>query len=359
MVTDDIFLELHTLIERFDREQIYILTDSNAATYCVPVLMEELGDLGAPFIQKLRDHTFILPAGEEHKTLDSVCRIWDFLISQHATRQALLLNLGGGMITDIGGFAASCYQRGIPFVNIPTTLLAIVDASEGAKTGFDYHGLKNQIGLFREALETIVYPPFLKTLPREQFLSGFAEMLKHALIASPLEWDRILALDIDRLYRHPDERLKEEFSAILTRSLDIKRYFYEIDPEEKDMRKTLNFGHTIGHAIESRLIERGEPQPHGYCVLWGMIAELYISHAQLGFPSQHLAQLVQIAKEYYGGILFSCKDYDRLIALMRHDKKNNGGQINFTLLRNIGNPFINRTADDELIREALDYLFSI
>ena len=359
MVTDDLFLELHTLLPRFADEQIFVLTDSHTEQHCLPVMLEELRDLGAPFVSTLRDHTCVLPAGEQHKTLESVCRIWDFLIEKNATRDAVLINLGGGMITDIGGFAASCYKRGIPFINIPTTLLAIVDAGEGGKTGFDYKGLKNEIGLFQEPLETIIYPPFLRTLPHKEFLSGFAEMLKHALIASPLEWERIMALDIDRLYQHPDEALKEEFYALLERSLEIKRYFYELDPEEKGMRKTLNFGHTIGHAIESRLIERSEPQPHGYCVLWGMIAELYISHVALGFPTDSLSQLIQLCKEYYGGVLFSCKEYDRLTDRMRHDKKNTAAGINFTLLRNIGSPVINQTADDKTIYEALDFLFSI
>lgn len=359
MITDDLFLELHSLMPRFNEEQVFVLTDSNAEKHCLPVLLDQLREMGEPFVSLLKDHTCVLPAGEEHKTLESVCRIWDFLIQKRATRHALLLNLGGGVITDIGGFAASCYKRGIAFVNLPTTLLAIVDAGEGGKTGFDYKGLKNEIGLFRPALETIIYPRFLKTLPKHEFLSGFAEMLKHALIASPLEWERILALDIDRLYHQPDEALREEFYAILERSLEIKRYYFEMDPEETGLRKTLNFGHTIGHAIESRLIERGEPQPHGYCVLWGMIAELYLSHLKTGFPSNRLTQLIQLCKEYYGGILFSCKDYDRLIELMRHDKKNTSAGINFTFLRNIGNPIINQTADDDTIREALDFLFSI
>ena len=359
MITDDIFLELNSLLVRFDQDQVFILTDTNAQQHCLPVLLDELRDMGEPFLSRLREHTCVLPAGEENKTLDSVCHIWDFLISHQATRQALLLNLGGGMITDIGGFAASCYKRGIPFVNIPTTLLAIVDAGEGGKTGFDYRGLKNEIGLFSNAYETIIYPRFLQSLPKEQFLSGFAEMLKHALIASPLEWERILALDIDQLYHRPNPTLQEEFAAVLERSLDIKRYFFELDPEEQGMRKTLNFGHTIGHAIESRLIQRSEPQPHGYCVLWGLIAELYISHIQAGFPSETISRLIQVMKEYYGGVLFSCKDYDALIDLMHHDKKNLDATINFTLLRNIGNPMINQTADDETIREALDFLFSV
>lgn len=360
MFSDDIYLSLQCVLPHHPMDQVFVLTDEQAAKHCLPVLRAQLRDFGEAFLAQLEHHTLILPAGETHKHLDTVCRIWDFLIEHGATRRAIVLNLGGGVVTDMCGFAASCYKRGIPFVNIPTTLLAIVDASEGGKTGIDYGGLKNEIGLFREAEKTVIYLPFLRTLPAEEFLSGWAEMIKHALIASPLELSRLMAFDIETCWRHPDDpELDEEFRAIVERSVDIKSYFVEQDPEEENQRRILNFGHTIGHAIEEQLIEVGTPRPHGYCVMWGMLAELYLSHIVMQMPTDTLSALTRYTIEHYGKITLSCQTYDRLIELMHHDKKNEGRTINFTLLRQVGNPFINRTATDDQIKEALDYLFSV
>ena len=359
MITDDIFLELHRLLPRFADEQVFLITDEHVASHCLPVFYEQIADFGTLYLNTLRQHTLILPAGEEHKNLRTVQRIWDWLQQAGATRKAVVILLGGGVLTDMGGFAAACYQRGIPFINIPTTLLSIVDASDGGKTGIDYGGLKNQIGLFRPALETIIWLPFLRTLPPEQLLSGWAEMIKHALIASPLEWNRLMAFDIEQYIKSPDEAMEEEFREILLRSMDIKRYVVEMDPEEQDMRRVLNLGHTVGHALEAELIRRGEPQPHGYCVLWGMVSELYLSHLCLGFPSETVSQLSRYMKDHYGAPGFSCRDYDRLIGHMQHDKKNTDSRISFTLLRHIGSPCVGSHATDDQIREALDYIFAI
>lgn len=311
MITDDIFLELHRILPRFADEQVYLITDENVAHHCLPRFMEQIADFGTLYLNTLQRHTLVLPAGEGEKNLQTVCKIWDWLQAEGATRKSIVLLLGGGVVTDMAGFAAACYQRGIAFVNIPTTLLSIVDASDGGKTGIDYGGLKNQVGLFRPALETIIWLPFLRSLPAEEFLSGWAEMIKHALIASPLEWNRLLAFDLEQYMTRPDEALEEEFRAILMRSMDIKRYVVEQDPEEQDVRRVLNLGHTVGHALESILIERGEPRPHGYCVLWGMVAELYLSHVALGFPEAVLSQLSRYMKDYYGAPGFTCKDYDK------------------------------------------------
>lgn len=359
MITDDIFLELHRILPRFADDQVFLITDENVARHCLPVFDEQIADFGTLYLNGLRQRTLVLPAGEEHKNLETVCRVWDWLQQSGATRKAVVILLGGGVLTDLAGFAASCYQRGIAFINIPTTLLSIVDASDGGKTGFDYGGLKNQIGLFRPALENIIWLPFLRSLPAEQFLSGWAEMLKHALIASPLEWNRLMAFDIEQYMQAPDEALEEEFRAILLRSMDIKRYVVEQDPEEQDMRRVLNLGHTVGHALEAVLIERGDARPHGYCVLWGMVAELYLSHLCVGFPAETVTALSRYMKEHYGALGFSCRDYDHLIELMQHDKKNTDSRISFTLLRHIGSPCVGSHATDEQIREALDYLFSV
>lgn len=359
MITDDIFLELHRILPRFPEDQVFVITDENVARHSLPLFTEQIADFGPLFLNTLRQHTLVLPAGEEHKNLNTVQRIWDYLQSAGATRRSIALLLGGGVVTDLAGFAVSCYQRGIPFINIPTTLLSIVDASDGGKTGIDYGGLKNQIGLFRPALENIIWLPFLRTLPAEQFLSGWAEMIKHAMIASPLEWNRLLAFDLEQYISQPDEALEEEFRAILSRSMEIKRYVVEQDPEEQDARRTLNLGHTVGHALESILIERKQPRPHGYCVLWGMVAELYLSHLVMGFPTETVTQLGRYMLDHYGAIGFSCRDYDHLLALMRHDKKNTDSRISFTLLRHIGSPAVGSHVADDQIRESLDYLFSL
>ena len=359
MLTDDIFLELHRILPRFAEDQVFLITDENVARECLPLFESQTADFGQLWQNMLRRHTLVLPAGEAHKNLDTVRRIWDYLQSAGATRRSVVLLLGGGVVTDMAGFAAACYQRGIPFINIPTTLLSIVDASDGGKTGIDYGGLKNQIGLFRPALENIIWLPFLRTLPAEQFLSGWAEMIKHALIASPIEWNRLLAFDLEQYLAAPDEAQEDEFRALITRSMDIKRYVVEQDPEEQDMRRILNFGHTVGHAIESELIGRGQARPHGYCVVWGMAAELYLSHLCLGFPAEVLTQLSSYMKAHYGAVGFSCRDYERLLSLMRHDKKNTDSRISFTLLRHVGSPCAGSHASDEQIKEALDYLFSL
>ena len=316
-----------------------------------------------------------IPDGEENKTIETVERIWDFLLEHHITRQGLLVNIGGGLTTDLGGFAAATYKRGIDFLNIPTTLLAMVDASTGRKTGFNYHGLKNCIGIFAEPIETIVCPTFLQTLPEREFLSGFAEMLKHALLSSESDWQQLLAFDIEGYLRamRTDKARGHimAFAPLIKTSLAVKQRIVAADPHEKGLRHALNFGHTVGHAIESLSLEQHtEPQPpHGYCVLWGMIAELYLSVVHLGCPREPLMQLTRIMSEYYGRPACNCKEQSRLMELMSQDKKNavassadgTTAEIlpNFTLLRNIGEPVINRTLPASAIAEALDYLFSL
>lgn len=345
MLANDLDLALREATALYQPEQLFLLMDGHTRQYCLPQVLQTLS---VP-----EDNMLCLPAGEEHKTLSSVERIWDFLIRQGATRQSLLLVLGGGVLTDMGGFAASCFKRGMAYVNIPTTLLAAVDAAAGGKTGFDYHGLKNEIGLFAEPRATIVCPDFFRTLPAEQLLSGYAEIIKHALIASPLELNKVLAFD----WYHIDW---QALSSLLERSIDIKRYMVEQDPEEHDLRKTLNFGHTIGHALESHALSAGTPMLHGYAVAYGIMAELYLSVMKLGFPQDTFRQVVHFITEHYGKPTCPCKDYDRLLSLMAHDKKNTSAQaVNFTLLSTVGNYRLNQLPARSEITEALDFLFNL
>ncbi len=350
----------YTALSNLPQGQLFVLTDSHTTECCLPLLAEFIGDM--PY------HLLTIEAGERSKTLTSVQRVWDFLLQHRATREALLINLGGGMITDLGGFAAATYMRGIRFVNIPTTLLAMVDASSGGKTGIDYNGIKNGIGTFTQPLATLIHPNFLRTLPATELLSGFAEMLKHALIASPEEWIRLLQLAQEEL---PQAQFVAALSerGLLHNSIAIKEQVVAQDPREAGMRKILNFGHTVGHAIESAALENSlqpstfhlQPTPsHGYCVLWGMVAEVYLSVVHAGCPREVLQQLTQIMLQWYGRPQCDCKQREQLIQRMYQDKKNEANSLpNFTLLRAVGEPIINQHLSDADINEALEYLFSL
>ena len=344
-ITTDIDLALREQTALVSLEQVYILVDEHTRVHALPTILQTL-----PLPES---HICEIPSGEEHKTLQTVEKVWQFLQREGATRHSILFCVGGGMVTDLGGFAAATFKRGIVWVNVPTTLLGMVDAAAGGKTGFNYGGLKNEIGLIREAKETIINPDFLRTLPPKQFLSGFAEMVKHALISSPLEVAAIRAFDLNRIDY-------EQLQELISRSVDIKNYIVDIDPEETGMRQTLNFGHTIGHALEEHSLRHSdEPMLHGYAVMYGMVAELYLSLTKLGFPERNLQAIVALMKEYYGKPVCSCKDYDELISLMQHDKKNPSPErITFTLLRTVGNYQLGCSATEEEIKQALDFLFN-
>lgn len=329
----------------------FLLTDTNVISYAA-----EMGYADFP--------TLVIPAGEEQKSIRSAQRIWDFLIQHHATRLSTLINMGGGVITDLGGFAASTYMRGMSFVNVPTTLLAMVDAGTGGKNGIDYGGLKNIVGTFSLPQKTIIDTRFLRTLPYDQLLSGFAEMLKHALIADPKHLNELLSFDLEQAYEQ--HNWGTNFQRLLQTSLDIKQAIIKNDPTEQGLRKKLNFGHTIGHALEELNMEKRNVHPkikpllHGYAVAYGMLAELYLSHAIMGLDHSIITVMTHYVIEHYGKITCPCRDTERLIELMRHDKKNtNDNEINFTLLKQTGLAYINQTADDKLIREALEYVMTL
>lgn len=348
---------IRTILEGVAEGQLFVLADVNTAACCLPIFADFIGEI--PY------HMLTLDAGESSKSIASVQLVWDFLLDHHATRQALLINLGGGMVTDLGGFAAATYMRGIRCVNIPTSLLAMVDASSGGKTGFDYRGVKNAIGTFSPPLATLIHADFLRTLPERELLSGIAEMLKHALIASPEEWIRLLQILDSEL---PKDQLIDTLhqTGALQASIEIKEKVVAQDPCEQGMRKILNFGHTIGHAIESAALDAqhsatdSQPVAHGYCVLWGMVAEVYLSVVHAACPREILQQLVQVMLQYYGRPNCNCKQREQLIERMYHDKKNAANKTpNFTLLKNIGEPIIDQHLEEKDIDEALEYLFSL
>lgn len=349
---------------------IFVLTDEQAAKCCLLAFDKwsapmSLGDIIAPTTSALHkneaffgtqvDGILVLPAGEEHKNLQSVQRIWDFLFARRATRSSLLINIGGGVITDIGGFAAATYMRGMAYMNIPTTLLAMVDAATGGKTGIDYSAssIKNAIGVFAEPVDTIIDARFLATLPAEQLLSGFAEMLKHALLQSPEAFAELIAFDLR-------EAASEAFGELIRQSVAFKQSVVAQDPHDNGIRQTLNLGHTVGHAIEALLLKKGQPKPHGYCVMYGLVAEAYLSHAICGLQTEVVSTLSRYMLENYGAAPITCNDYDQLLQLMQHDKKNKEqGAITCTLLQSIGQPVIGQTIPNNLLRETIEYLCSL
>lgn len=285
---------------------------------------------------------------DEAKNISTLSNVWSALQEGGASRHSLMVNLGGGMVTDLGGFAASTFKRGMAYINIPTTLLAQVDASVGGKTGINFGGLKNEIGVFNCASSVILSSAFLRTLDKENLLSGYAEMLKHGLLSTKENWAELLCFDIT----NPDF---DTLQMLVAKSVAIKEEIVNIDPTEKGIRKALNLGHTSGHALESLALEEERTILHGYAVAWGLMMELYLSAKKCSFPAKEMHQLENFVKEHYGKFLYECKHYDTLYKYMTHDKKNENGNINFTLMGAIGDIRINQTATKDEIEEMLDY----
>ena len=321
-------------------DKLFILTDENTELHCLPAINKLLNNNNAISVT--------IPAGDLNKNIETLSHVWTQLSQRGATRHSLLINLGGGMTTDLGGFAAATFKRGIRYINIPTTLLSMVDASVGGKTGINFNGLKNEIGAFAPASSVLIETEFLKTLDKENFFSGYAEMLKHGLISNTEHWAELLNFPTDNL---DYTRLKE----LVGKSVQIKEDIVEQDPYEQGIRKALNLGHTVGHAFESLSFEEDRPVLHGYAVAWGIVCELYLSSVKTGFPTDKLRQTVQFIKENYGRFSIDCKIYDKLYAYMLHDKKNTAGIINFTLLKDVGEICINQSADKDEIFEMFDF----
>lgn len=335
--------DIDALVSRIDKtyDRIFVLTDTVTERLCLPLLKESKALASAG--------TIVIGATDTHKTVESLTEVWRQLGEGGASRHSLLINLGGGMVTDLGGFAASTFKRGIDFINIPTTLLAMVDAAVGGKTGINFNGLKNEVGVFNESLAVVVDTNFLRTLDQENLNSGYAEMLKHSLLCNESMWAEHLRFDL----AHPDYK---HLQQLVADSINVKQRIVTEDPHEKGIRKALNLGHTAGHAFESLSLETEHPMLHGYAVAWGLAAELYLSAVLQGFPTDKMRQTINFVREHYGTVGFTCKEYDKLLALMMHDKKNVGGVINFTLLGDIGDIRLDCHADKELLFEVFDFL---
>ena len=340
VISENLERDIVSAISECQHDRIFVLTDETTQQLCWPKIKN---------FKALKDCTpIIIKATDTHKNLDTLSQVWQALSSGGATRHSLMINLGGGMVTDLGGFAASTFKRGIDFINIPTTLLAMVDASVGGKTGINFGGLKNEIGVFSDSRFVIINTQFLDTLDHDNICSGYAEMLKHGLISDERTWAELVTFNLD----NPD---LSQLQRMVAESIKVKERIVEADPHEHGIRKALNLGHTMGHAFESFAMRRGTPILHGYAVAYGMIGELYMSARKTAFPTDRMHQTVRFIRENYGTLNITCDDYPTLIELMHHDKKNTSGIINFTLLGNVGDIRINQTANEEEIKEALDF----
>lgn len=336
LYTNEVAKAINDLVDGFAPSSVHIITDTNVSRDVLPRL-----GLNYPVIT--------VAPGDEHKNIESLSAIWRGLIEQGATRKSLAINIGGGVVTDMGGFAASTFKRGIRFINVPTTLLAAVDAAVGGKTGINFDGFKNEIGAFSPADAVVISTALFASLPSSELLSGYAEMLKHGLLSNADDYRELLKFDI----------LNADLGRLLPlleKSVKVKERIVEEDPCEKGIRRALNLGHTAGHAFESLAIRKGSPIPHGFAVAFGMLVEMILSHTANGFPSGELYVYADYLKSQgYGTPDFNCDDYPALLEFMRHDKKNaTPTEINFTLLTSPGEIQIDRTASEAQIIAALD-----
>ena len=340
IISNDVKRELSDILAKYDYDKLALICDTNSRDCCYHNFIGTLKEFEGAGVAAI-------DAGDENKNLQSLSSVWEKLGSYGMTRKSLIVNLGGGMVTDLGGFAASTFKRGMRFINIPTTLLSMVDASVGGKTGINFNGLKNEIGVFSDADYVILDTVFLKTLDSDNICSGYAEMLKHGLISNEEMWRELIAFDI----LQPD---LDQLRRMVADSVQVKERIVAEDPHEHGIRKALNVGHTVGHAFESFALKR-KPVLHGYAVAYGIVCELYLSARKMGFPTDKLHATVRYIKDHYGKMQITCDDYPELLELMTHDKKNTAGTINFTLLADIGDIRINQTATKDEILEALDF----
>jgi len=340
--TNNISQELASYLSSYRYDKIFVLADTHTYRLCFPAIQS------LPAIEQATP--IIIDAGDTNKNLAQLTVVWKALSNYGATRNSLLINLGGGMITDLGGFAGATFKRGLHTLNIPTTLMASVDAAVGGKTGINFNGLKNEIGAFYIPDCVLIDCVFLRTLDRENLLSGYAEMIKHGLINSEKVLFKLLTYNLET--KELDICILNE---LVKESVTIKEHIVTEDPKEKGIRKALNLGHTVGHAFESLSFAKQRPILHGHAVAAGLVAELYLSYIHCGFPIGTLRRTINFIKTHYPLFFYDCDDYDTLYKLMKHDKKNEGATINFTLLAQPGDIRINQSFDKEKIFESLDF----
>lgn len=327
--TSDPSWVFNQLIEDFDPDKVIFLVDENTGKYCLHAFSNP-------------EHITIT-SGEAHKTLDTCQYLWQELTEREFSRKSMLVNLGGGVIGDMGGFVAATYKRGIRFVNMPTTLLSMVDASIGGKLGVDFKGLKNHIGVFQEPDAIVISPNFLKTLPERQIKSGFAEILKHGLI-----WDRNYWEKIRNTYIQ-----SADWNPIIKKSVTIKHAVVTADPQERGLRKILNFGHSLGHAIETHFLETPNPLLHGEAIAIGMLLESFLANLKGLLSLEDLDEITRVMKHYYE--LPKLPDPEDILQWLVQDKKNEGSKLNFSLIEQIGKCNFDVEVNTEEIKESLAF----
>ncbi|WP_343680757.1 3-dehydroquinate synthase [Chryseobacterium arthrosphaerae] len=338
-VLNDNFSQLNEFLHDKKFSKIFILVDENTHEYCLPVLLGNMEtDLGFEILE--------IEAGEEMKNIQTANQLWEILTEMQADRKALVINLGGGVITDMGGFVASTYKRGIKFINIPTTLLSMCDASIGGKTGIDLMHYKNMVGTFAFPEQIFIYPKFLETLPFKELRSGFAEMLKHGLIADKNHWDQLIQihkLEVETVIPH------------IQTSMNIKQDVVEKDFHESNIRKTLNFGHTIGHAVESLCLQQENPILHGEAVAMGMITEAHLAYLENLISEEDAKMIIENIQRYYPYLDISDFKDEDITALLLNDKKNADSKINFSLLTEVGACNYDHQCSQKNILEAIRF----
>lgn len=314
-----------------------ILCDQNTEKFCLPLL-------------NLNPETPVIsiPPGESNKSAFSLNHIWNKLVAFNVDRNFTLINIGGGVITDIGGFAAATYNRGINFINIPTTLMGMVDAANGGKTGINFNGLKNYIGTFSEPQAIYIWPEFLKTLPFEQIQSGFAEMLKHGLIADKTYFDKLIEIDLE-LSDFDDI----DYETLIKKSIGLKSAIVTKDFKEAGERKVLNFGHTIGHALESYFMNSN--LPHGHFVSAGMICETFLSHTTGKLDLAESQKIIFHIDSYFDRLPFTASEIDEIAHLALKDKKNKAHKIKCVFLDKTGKASFDNTITLKEVRESLSF----
>jgi len=316
---------------------IFFLVDENTHVHCLPLILADLNNISSYEILEI-------DSGEENKTIETVNNLWLAMADLGADRKSLVINVGGGVLTDMGGFMASTFKRGIKFINIPTTLLSQVDASVGGKNGIDLEGMKNIIGTFTQPEMVLIDPNFLKTLEQRQIKSGLAEMLKHGLIQDRDHWDNLV-----QLLAHN----AEDLAPFIMDSIEIKRNVVENDPYENGFRKILNFGHTVGHAIESESLETEFPLLHGEAIVIGMIIETFLAESKGILNIEDRTEICDGFASLYALSAIDLQIFPQLMNWINHDKKNENKEIKFSLVNKIGHCEYNIVCTEDEIKHAV------
>ncbi len=336
VIISSISESLKTFLSTKDYSEIIVLVDTNTKRFCYPIIKDSLPK-----------HTVItVKHGEENKNLQTCELIWSAMTEAQLDRHALMINLGGGVIGDMGGFCAATYKRGIDFIQIPTTLLSQVDASVGGKLGIDFQGFKNHLGVFTLPNAVLIDPIFLETLSEREKRSGFAEILKHCLIQDGLKWDEIRRKDL----------ADQDLADLIAHSVEIKKKVVEQDPTEKGLRKILNFGHTLGHAVETFFLPQGKKRLfHGEAIATGMVCESYIAYTRGLIDERTLEQIEEFIFSIYGKVAIDAADFDTIIGLTLQDKKNKGKEVRFSLINAAGSCLYDIVVSKNEMKKALEY----